>query len=294
MSMPDASETGCNLCGARDADLLFAKQGYALVRCTGCGLAYIANPPDDAELARVYSAAAGYHDVLRDPASVEYRAMARVADTHLRVVRREAASGALLDVGASTGLFLKAARDAGFVVRGVEFNAASADYARRAFGLDVVTGTLDDVRLAPDSLDIVTMFDVIEHLRDPLDAMRAVFAALRPGGLFVLSTPDIDGLFPRASFAVANLIGHWPHPEPPYHLFQFSKATLAAMLRAGGFVPGRVTDTHMPLSYSFGSAAALARSPKMLAYAALFAPLARLGPLIGRGDWFYMAARKPG
>lgn len=295
MAEPDSLErASCNQCEGRASRLLFVKQGYRLVECASCGLAYIDNPPTAEALARHYSAAAGYHDALRDPTSRAYAEMAAVATQHLKVVTRSATHGRLLDVGCSTGLFLDQARAAGFDVRGVEFSAASADFARERFGVEVATGALADVALARESFDIVTMFDVIEHVPDPSADMRTAYNLLKPGGLFVVSTPDIDGLFPRASLLVARLIDHWPHAEPPSHLFQFSKKTLAAMLRKTGFEPGAVTDTHMPLAYSFGSAATLARAPKMLAYATVFAPLARLGPLVGNGDWFYMVARKPG
>ncbi|MDX2236913.1 MAG: class I SAM-dependent methyltransferase, partial [Hyphomonadaceae bacterium] len=190
----------CGHCGAQTARPLFEKHGYRLVRCTKCNLAYIANPPGEAELAHVYSNDAGYHDQLLDPASAAHAEMTAVARRHLAVLRREATAGTLLDVGASVGLFVAAAQAAGFNARGVEFNAASAGYARETLGLDVSAGTLDKVDIARDSLDIVTMFDVIEHLRDPLEAMQQVRALLRPGGLFLLSTPDIDGWFPRLSY----------------------------------------------------------------------------------------------
>jgi len=283
----------CNQCGAHDARLLFVKQGYRLVQCTHCALAFIDNPPTTEALARHYSAAAGYHDALRDPLSRAYAEMEAVARQHLKVVSRAAQRGHLLDVGCSSGLFLDQARAAGFGVTGIEYSDASAEFARNHFGIDVKAGAVADADFARESFDIVTMFDVIEHVPDPSADLRKIYNLLKPGGLFVVSTPDIDGLFPRASYAAAGMIDHWPHPEPPSHLFQFSKKTLSAMLRKTGFEPGGVTDTHMPLAYSFGSLATLARAPKMLAYAAVFAPLTRLGPLIGQGDWFYMTARKP-
>lgn len=289
-----ADRVACNQCGARESRVLFVKQGYRLVRCTSCGLAYIDNPPTTDALAWNYSSATGYHDALRDPQSREFAEMAQVARQHLKVVRRHAEGGRLLDIGCSTGLFLDSAREAGFDVAGVEYSAASADFARHHFDLDVTAGALADADRPRESVDIVTMFDVIEHVPDPSADMHAVYALLRPGGLFIVSTPDIDGLFPRASFLVSAMIDHWPHPEPPGHLFQFSKKTLAAMLRKTGFEPGPVTSTYMPISYSFGNLATIARSPGMMAYAAVFAPLARLGPWLGMGDWFYMVARKPG
>ena len=281
----------CNGCGGSSRELIFVKDGYRLVRCSACALAYIDNPPTPEELKRLYSGAANYHAELQDPKSDAYAAMARTADQHLRIVRKYRSNGRLIDIGCSTGLFLDRAARSGFHVEGVEYSSDSADYARTAFGVTVTEGDVRDAPAGP--WDVLTMFDVIEHVRDPAADMRAAADLLASGGLFIVSTPDIDGLFPRLSYRLAKKLDYWPHPEPPYHLFQFSKRTLAAMLEKNGFEVLGAHDQNMALAYSFGTLSNLARRPKMAAYAALFAPVAKFGPLIGRGDWFYMAARKP-
>lgn len=283
----------CNHCQSPAATPLFSLKGYDLVLCDSCGLAYIANPPSVEELKRIYSAESNYHVQLHDPASETWRSFEALAQRHMAFVRGQIGSGRVLDVGCSTGHFLAAARAQGFEVEGAEFSADSARVAREHFGLTVTEGSVHQVSATPGSFDLVTMFDVIEHVPDPAADIAAVWLLVKPGGWFVLSTPNIDGLFPRLSLPLAKALNHWPHPEPPHHLYQFSVRTLAAMLEKGGFVPGAVSHTRIPLSYTFGSPSVLARSPKRAAYAALFAPLALAGPWIGQGDWFYIAARKP-
>lgn len=284
---------GCNLCGDTHSVPVFSIKGYHLVECAGCGLAYIANQPDDAELARIYSGGEGYHAALKDPASKEWAVIAQTARAHMAFMAKVPGKGRLLDVGCSTGQFLNLARQAGYEVSGVEFSDDSRRFATDHFGLDVEAGSIHDTLLAPASLDFVTMFDVIEHVRDPLSDMAAAYRLLKPGGWFVLSTPNIDGLFPRLSRPLANKLDYWPHPEPPYHLYQYSVRTLAASLEKAGFKPGPVMHRRIPLDYTFGTLSTLATSPKRAAYAALFAPTALVGPWIGQGDWFYLAARKP-
>lgn len=285
--------SACNLCGETAHRPVFSTKGYELVECAACGLAYIANQPDDAELARIYSGGEGYHAALKDPASPQWAAIARTARAHMKFMGRVPGKGRLLDVGCSTGQFLNLARQAGYAVSGVEFSDDSRAFAAGHFGLDVEAGSIHDTVLAAGSLDIVTMFDVIEHVRDPLADMRAAWQLLRRGGWFVLSTPNIDGLFPRLSRPLAGWLDYWPHPEPPYHLYQYSVRTLVASLERAGFEIGPVAHRRIPLGYTFGAPATLARSPKRAAYAALFAPFALAGPWIGQGDWFYLAARKP-
>ncbi len=293
MSQSDDAVT-CNHCGSTRSAKLFETKGYALVRCRACGLAYIDNPPAIDELKELYSAAASYHVALCDPASAAFAEQDRIAARHLRETRRAARSGRLLDVGCSIGQFLARARAAGFAATGLEMNRTSAEFARAHYGLDVAEGTIHGAPLPPESLEVLTMFDVIEHVPDPLGDLRKAFELLVPGGMAVLSTPNIDGLFPRLSLPLAGRLGYWPHPEPPYHLFQFSVKTLAAMLEKAGFEVTGTRHYAIALAYTFGQAATLLRSPKRLAYAGVFAPLAAIGPWLGQGDWIYMAARKPG
>ena len=290
------SAIACNLCGGSDHALLFRKNGFDLVRCKACGLAFVANPPDDATVGEFYSADNDYHTELFDPQSKAFARMQAVARTHCKVLRRSVADGAgrrLLDVGCSAGLFLNEARSAGFTVQGVELSPQSSEFARSHFGLDVHTGLLDTAPYEAESFDVITLFDVIEHVPDPLAELKAIRKLLKPGGLLLQSTPNIDGLFPRLSYPLARKLDYWPHPEPPHHLYQFSVKTLSAMTAKAGFEPGRVDQLRIGLDYSFGTPEHWKISKKLVPYALLFAPSAIVGPWIGMGDWFYLASRKP-
>jgi 2-polyprenyl-3-methyl-5-hydroxy-6-metoxy-1,4-benzoquinol methylase len=285
--------SGCNHCGDHNAKPLFSMKGYNLVECSSCGLAYIANQPTAAQLTEIYSSSADYHAGLQQPGSKLWQRMDGIARNHISFLDSVAQSGEVLDVGCSTGQFLARARDKGFGVSGVEFSADSAAFAQQHFGLSVEQGSIHDSQRAAASVDVLTMFDVIEHVPDPAGDIAAAFRLLKPGGWFVLSTPNIDGLFPRLSYKLAHKLDYWPHPEPPHHLYQFSVRTLSAMLMKAGFQPGPVRHSSIELAYTFGTPATLARMPKRLAYALALAPLVKVGPLIGQGDWFYLAAQKP-
>lgn len=282
----------CISCASTGAEHLFRARGYDLVRCTACGLAYIANPPGAEELKAIYSAGADYHTALCDPSSATFATQDRIAVRHLAETRRGVTSGRLLDVGCSIGQFAARARAAGFAATGLEMNEASAAFARTHYGLEVAEGTIHDAPQEAASLDVLTMFDVIEHVPDPLGDLRKAWDLLAPGGRIVLSTPNIDGLFPRASLPLAKKLDYWPHPEPPYHLYQFSAKTLGAMLEKAGFAVTSTRHFAIDLAYTFGRVRTLLRMPKRLAYAGLFAPMAAVGPWLGQGDWIYMTARK--
>ncbi|MDE1466705.1 class I SAM-dependent methyltransferase [Aurantiacibacter sp. D1-12] len=294
-----AAENGlsvpCNLCGASEHEHLFTKKGYHLVRCNSCDLAYIANPPDAEGIKAIYTTSSNYHEQLLDSGSEEYQRQRRAAHQHMQMLRhfRPDTSGQLLlDIGCSSGIFLGEARSTGMVCMGAELSPETADFARRHFSLPVHQGDWRDADFADESFDVITLFDVIEHLLDPQQELKDLLRLLKPGGLLLLSTPDIDGLFPRASYPLAKKLDYWPHPEPPHHLFQFSQKTLSAMVGNAGFNVEGAKHTSIDLSYNFGTPESWKQSPKMLAYAALFAPIAVLGQAIGKGDWLYLAATK--
>ena len=290
MSSSSAPSPHCAICSSDAARPVFRKAGYQLVRCAVCDLVYVANPPTAEELARIYSFASGYHSKLQS------RRLERLhtaeARAHQAIISAHAAPGRVLDVGCSVGSYLQEARDAGWDAVGLEFSKDSSEVARSQHGLEVITGTLDDQPFSEASFDLVTLWDVIEHVPDPLGTMAQVHALLKPGGLVAIATPNIDGLFPRVSYPLARLLRYWPHPEPPHHLFQFSKRTLQRLLEDAGFELVELVDQRIRLSYSFGGVLGHVKRPYRLPYTALFAPVALAGPWLDRGDTMVVVARR--
>jgi 2-polyprenyl-3-methyl-5-hydroxy-6-metoxy-1,4-benzoquinol methylase len=275
----------CKLCRGRSARHVYTKSGFELVRCTSCGLVYVRNPPTRDELERQYSFASGYHT------DFQSRAHAARAAEFLRIVRRLSRPGRILDVGCSVGFFLDYAKAEGWTTYGVEISNDTAELARRR-GLDVFTGTLEQAAFPPRSFDVVTMWDVLEHLEDPVATIAIAADVVKEEGLLALSTPNIGGIFPRLSYRAARWTGRWPHPEPPSHLFQFSKETIRRLLKQGGLAQFEILDRRIPLSYTFGDRSLLLTEPKRLAYAAVFVPVAFVAPLLRGGDDMVVIARK--
>lgn len=281
----------CNLCGSGSPVHLFSKDGFDLVRCRQCELVYVANPPSGDELQKLYSFESGYQkELVEDPISTAFHH--DEATRNLALLQGHARSGRLLDVGCSTGLFLSAARKAGWQARGVEYSEDSSRVAREVYGLDVVTGALEPGMFEPGSFDVVTFWDVIEHVPDPAHTLGVAAELLAPGGLMVLKTPNVDGLYPKASLALAHRLDFWRHPEPPGHLFQFSEKTLGRLAAGAGLLPRTTVHQRIPLSYSFGTPREWLRSAKWAAYCAVFVPMAVVGPWLGKGDDIALIAAK--
>jgi len=282
----------CNLCGSASAASLFSKNGFDIVRCRTCELVFVGNPPRHDELQKLYSFEHGYQtELVEDPISKEFHR--QEAARNLALLQRHAKPGRLLDVGCSTGLFLQAAGAAGWQARGVEYSPDSSAVARDVYGQDVVTGALEPGMFEPGSFDVVTFWDVIEHVPDPQHTLNVAAQLLAPGGLMVLKTPNVDGLYPQASLLAAERLGFWGHPEPPGHLFQFSVKTLERLAEQAGLQPRNVVHQRIPLAYSFGTPRQWFRSAKWAVYCAAFVPLAVVGPWLGRGDDITLFSRRP-
>jgi SAM-dependent methyltransferase len=281
----------CNVCGNASKDLVFKKDGYDLVRCKSCGLLYLDNPPTAIQREHLYSFQSGYHSELAERTSAIVRHTAEATE-NLRLLGRHLQSGRLLDIGCSTGLFLSAAKAKGWDVRGIEYSPDSARIAREKYSLPVDQGELQAGAYPTGAFDVVTMWDVIEHLPDPRQTVAMVSDILAPDGLLVLKTPNASGLFPKVSLAASGYLNFWGHPEPPEHLYQFSTDTLSRLVGNAGFDVLKIHHRRIPIQYSFGSLKGWFRSAKWLAYCAAFAPLSVLGPYFKLGDDITIVARK--
>jgi 2-polyprenyl-3-methyl-5-hydroxy-6-metoxy-1,4-benzoquinol methylase len=225
----------CNLCGSRETRLQYEIERFHIVRCIQCDLVYVAEEIGEDELVAYYGEA--YYTGAQSQGYCDYIGRRKVRKDYFRstipMIRRCLAVDAprVLDVGCAAGFFLEVAREQGWQARGVELSAYAAEYARSQLGLDVVTGTLAEAKFPFRSFDLITLWDVIEHLPNPSEVLTLVHDLLRPSGLVVISTGDISG-------ATARLYGRrWGLLAPPGHLFYFSRRTLFAMLRKNAFEP---------------------------------------------------------
>jgi 2-polyprenyl-3-methyl-5-hydroxy-6-metoxy-1,4-benzoquinol methylase len=233
----------CALCGADDTRPVTEIDGFHIVCCRQCGLIYV-NPRYAEELLQeIYTEQYydhdgikngleffGYDGYLSDEENIKLTFRKR-----LQTIERLSHKGRLLDVGCATGFFLDLARAHGWEVLGTEVSAFSAHYARERFGLDVRLGALGQLSLEAQSFEAVTMWDVIEHVADPLAELREVHRILRPEGLLSIITPD-------AGSWVARLLGRrWEEfRRVREHIYFFSRRTLAETLRRAGFDVVRV------------------------------------------------------
>lgn len=235
----------CDLCGADDWFIRFPKtevaegqldvsafrcthDGYGshtqIVQCNACGYVY-ANPRwEDAELMDAYIA-------VEDDTYVHERVgREKTFAKHLEKLESFVGPGngrALLDVGAYIGVFVEQAISRGWDAVGVEPSHWAAEISHLS-KIPVYEGTLEADELVGKLFDVVTMWDVIEHVSRPSSELTKIMNMLKPGGMVVVHTMDIDSL-------TARVMGsRWPWLMD-MHIHYFGRKTLTKMLEDNGY-----------------------------------------------------------
>lgn len=220
----------CNVCGHSPPVFLYRKDGYSIVRCPGCSLVYVGDRLEGIDFHRLYDSSYYRSDDSRLYADYfgEEKERRKSARRNLVPLRLIVPEGRLLDVGCAAGFFLAEARRF-YDVFGVEFSPVSSTYARDFLGLNVFTGTLEGAKFPEGFFHVVTLWDVIEHVQDPATLLGEVFRVLQPGGCAVITTGNVESPYARRSGPA------WPLMTPPWHLYFFSRKTLACLARSKGF-----------------------------------------------------------
>lgn len=244
MTQTQLETVACNLCGGEEHAERHVVRGYRIVRCDACGLTFLNPRPAAAELATIYNTeeyyggGTDYKDVhLGYPNYLALEAhLAFVVGELLRPLR-EMTPGVALDVGCGMGIVLDQLRRRGWTPCGVDVSAYATEYARKELELDVVTGTIDQLERPPESVDLATMLLTIEHLPDPKGVLQAVHRLLRPGGVLIVATHDVEGLWPKL------VGGRWRHYNVPEHTYYFSRRTLTRLASDAGLETFKVAET---------------------------------------------------
>jgi len=132
----------------------------------------------------------------------------------------------VIDIGCGPGFFLERCRKRGLIAEGVELNPTAAAIARaKGFVVhEVLLGALS--RTHRDAYDVVSMFQVLEHVEDPASTVADALACLRPGGLLIIGVPNAEGILGRMSQLPANV--------PPHHVTRWTPKSLAELARRFG------------------------------------------------------------
>ncbi len=135
------------------------------------------------------------------------------------------AGGKILDFGCNAGLFLLEAKKFGYEIYGIELSETAIDYARKKLGINSIKRggeeKMDD--FSDNYFEVITAFDVLEHILSPAAVLDKIYSKLKPGGIFVATFPKMD------SFLARILKNHW-YALVPSHLSYFSEKSIQYLM----------------------------------------------------------------
>ncbi|UCC94914.1 MAG: class I SAM-dependent methyltransferase [Candidatus Omnitrophota bacterium] len=188
----------CLLCSSKERTSLFEREGFTFWRCGMCGFVYSDPQIKEESLVRLYRSSRSndvWIDVLLSSANYSYDA--KKYETGLKRIESLHPRGKILDIGCSIGHFLKIARDRGWDVLGLELNARAVQCAQEKWNLKIIEKNLSEAHFADASFDAVTLWGLIEHLKDPSGVMSQVRRILKPGGIVLVFCPNVESLVCR-------------------------------------------------------------------------------------------------
>jgi len=256
-----------------------------ILKCLHCGLVFNETRHDAKKLLDFYS-------------NVEDPTYLKNIDSRFKTFRynfakikpRLPASGKLLDIGSYCGISLKVAHENGFETLGVEPSKWAAGYSEEVMQERVFQGVLRDLPTEEGPFDVITMWDVIEHLEDPIEHLQAAHRLLHRNGILVIETQNV-----RAPFA--RLLGRkWQHYKHEEHLYHFHPESLQRLLALAGF---EVVENTPKRGGKYVSMAFLVERVGRIhpALSLLSYPLRLLGgfsPYLNSADEMVIVARKTG
>lgn len=230
----------CKICYFVGANLVFTGPDrlmrlpgtFHVVRCPQCGTFYQWPRLPWEQLQLYYEGDYdSYVTALADEPSMWRRVVRRRYTLKMRrFVEQFQTSGALLDIGCGTGIFLEEMQKSGkWSLFGVEPTASAAHYVRKRFGVPVFNVQVESLDLPENSFDVITMWNVLEHLEDPRLVTQKMYCALKPDGFAIIAVPNYE--------SISRLIfgKYWCGWDLPRHLFVFPRATLLELFARAGF-----------------------------------------------------------
>jgi SAM-dependent methyltransferase len=192
------------------------------MKCKACGVGQTIPLPDFTELSQYYPPL--YYPTGSASEKYYQNYIERFQKDKIKQIQAYHRTGKLLDIGCGVGHFIRTALSQGYEAEGVEFSEVAADLGRERWNLRIVTGDFLDKQFVPESFDIITMWQVLEHLRKPREVLLKIHSILKSNGVLVIAVPNF------ASIQAKLFRSRWYHLDVPRHLFHYSPESLTNIL----------------------------------------------------------------
>ena len=231
----------CNLCGGKKHEKIAKKdKNTKIVECKNCGLIFVDPMPSDQYINKIYQkkyyspADKPYPEIsnhLKQRPFLESYFKKEIA--RIKKIKKK---GKILDIGCGPGFFLNIAKSAGFKVFGSDISKFAAKYAKEKFKLDVFGGELNQAKFLTNFFDVITIYQTIEHVKNPLKFLKEVSRILKKDGLLILTTPNQDNFIARI------LVEKWFGYYYLSHLYFFNPKSVKKILKKAGFKKVKLTS----------------------------------------------------
>lgn len=213
-----------------------------LKRCRSCGLSWFAYPGGRPVPTTTVDKGSGvWEGGVHFEAYTSDSAVAGFTQRYDRYVPglNFPAGAKMLDIGCGLGSFMRYCEDLGFVVTGLEVDPNAAKAARSRVKGEIEVATIADYKYTPGEFDCAAMWDVIEHLTDPVGDIKHLTGALRPGGKLLIETPNERFSFRKIGLWIEKLTGYRLRMAKYFyyveHKFYFNPQNISDLLKRLGY-----------------------------------------------------------
>ena len=193
-----------------------------IVKCNNCSLSYV-NPRLKSD-----KIIEGYSEGADETFISQVKGRESTSLAGIKYIERFVKSGKILDIGTAGGSFLAVARKRGWQTYGVEPNKWLCEWAQKNYGLYIQPGTIDSLKYPDNFFDVITLWDVLEHVPNPSEVLQKCHALLKPGGFIYINYPDYN------SYAARLMKSKWIFLLS-VHIYYFTRSTIAKMLEKTGY-----------------------------------------------------------
>ena len=223
----------CPICRKKDIKLKYIIRRYnpafKIDICKDCGFIFMNPQFCDKIVKKLYN-----KEYYRNDAAYSYQDERDIEDyasyvweKRIKVLRKYAANGNILDIGSAFGGLLKVASKY-YTPYGIEFSEYSGSFAKEIFNENIHIGTLDDCNFEKDSFSVITMIETLEHLKEPVKTIKQCYKLLKDRGILVIQTANMQGL-------QAKILKDRYSYYMPGHFSYFTRDNLYSLLKKEGF-----------------------------------------------------------
>jgi len=226
--MKNFNKIFCSICGSGSI-FNYSKDYPYIKECHDCKIVFTHPLPEG--LTEAYDE--DYYKIWYEK---QLRQRVKLWRRRLKIVKKFSKYGKLLDVGTGDGLFLKVAKTANFNICGTEISPDAVRAAKNLYNLDIHLTEIENADFEENSFDVITIWHVIEHVKNPLEVMKTLYKLSKPGAVVFVATPNLEKHLSRIIYRLkSNKPYPFYSPKGEQHLFHFTEYTLKSIIKKAGF-----------------------------------------------------------